>query len=79
MEINCNRFDADTTATHLEKAILILLIRSDMTESSGIFTFPSTGIYGMIANEVVQWQCYSIYEIYNVTADNSTYDNVAHL
>ena len=50
-----------------------------MTESGGIFTFPSTGIYK------VEWQCYfedtgsapvNVADIY-VTTNNSTYSNRA--
>ena len=55
-------------------------IGSDLTESSGIFTFPSTGIYRIFAHTVCNNTSSASYRAQlaiHVTTDNSSYDTAA--
>ena len=55
-------------------------IGSDLTESSGVFTFPSTGIYRIFAHTVCNNTSSASYRAQlaiHVTTDNSSYDTAA--
>tara|TARA_R100000329_G_C7467852_1_gene164809 strand:- start:42 stop:566 length:525 start_codon:yes stop_codon:yes gene_type:complete len=53
-------------------------IGTGMSESSGVFTFPSTGKYLVIANPIFQLKDYDNAGVYTqVTTNNSTYVNHA--
>ena len=74
--------NADPIASNLEKADSDTpgSIGSDMTESSGVFTFPSTGIYKIeyqmnVASNGNATQFYAPYIM--TTANNSTFDTAA--
>ena len=74
--------NADPIASNLEKADSDTpgSIGSDMTESSGVFTFPSTGIYKIeyqinVAHNSNATQFYAPYIM--TTANNSTFDTAA--
>ena len=54
---------------------------SNMTQSSGVFTFPSTGIYRVDANvygRLTSGSTLAYFEVYlKITTNNNTYDNSA--
>ena len=53
---------------------------SGMTESSGIFSFPSTGIYLIVFHARIEVQSGDLGAIYaSATTDNSTYNNTAYI
>ena len=74
--------DADPIASNLELVDTYGYgsLGSDMTESSGIFTFPSTG-YWLVAGRFYSWlngQNSLCYGYINVTTDNSSYNKAVY-